>query len=311
MQRNLPVGIIVIAICAFFLAGGLLIFWGLLGWLIPGFQAGAASVIVIGLLVLGLGIFRIAVGWGLVQLRNWARIAAIVLVALDFVLNLIFGLVAVVALDVLLSAVRVTGAAPGWIPAVAVIGFLILLAISAVIIWYLLRTETVQAFEEGGFGQAGWVPPYDVGMVATDVASYGGGMIETEVASPAPPPPPPLSPQPEHKPIQRTMADRVTPAAAGWLHVRSGPRTGKSTTLSTTARTTLGRDGTRCELILEDPAVSAEHACVQWENGRFVLYDMASRNGTFVNDARVQRQALLDGDSIRIGNTTLVFKSVM
>jgi len=40
----------------------------------------------------------------------------------------------------------------------------------------------------------------------------------------------------------------------------------------------------------------------------FYLFDLASTNGTWVNDQRIYRLLLRDGDRIRLGSTILVFK---
>ena len=61
----------------------------------------------------------------------------------------------------------------------------------------------------------------------------------------------------------------------------------------------------RNEFILTDSNVSRVHAWVAYEQHRHVLYDAESRNGTFVNGARIQMQRLCDGDEIRLGTTAL------
>ena len=94
-----------------------------------------------------------------------------------------------------------------------------------------------------------------------------------------------------------------------WLVVKSGARAGKQFGLGR-GRNTIGRDGSRCDIVLDDGAVSAQHAQVNFENGQFAIYDLASLNGTFVNQQKVQRQLLMDDDMVRIGNTTFVFKKV-
>jgi pSer/pThr/pTyr-binding forkhead associated (FHA) protein len=55
------------------------------------------------------------------------------------------------------------------------------------------------------------------------------------------------------------------------------------------------------DLPVDNLAVSNYHARVYFEAGRLVVEDLASLNGTFVNDLRVERATLHDGDSIWIG----------
>jgi pSer/pThr/pTyr-binding forkhead associated (FHA) protein len=55
------------------------------------------------------------------------------------------------------------------------------------------------------------------------------------------------------------------------------------------------------DLPVDNLAVSNYHARVYYEAGRLVVEDLDSLNGTFVNDLRVERATLHDGDSIWIG----------
>jgi pSer/pThr/pTyr-binding forkhead associated (FHA) protein len=55
------------------------------------------------------------------------------------------------------------------------------------------------------------------------------------------------------------------------------------------------------DLPVDNLAVSNYHARVYVEAGRLVVEDLDSLNGTFVNDMRVERATLRDGDSIHIG----------
>ncbi len=50
-----------------------------------------------------------------------------------------------------------------------------------------------------------------------------------------------------------------------------------------------------------DLDASGAHAELRYEQGRWIVRDVGSRNGTFVNGARVQSQAVLDGDEIEFG----------
>jgi len=61
---------------------------------------------------------------------------------------------------------------------------------------------------------------------------------------------------------------------------------------------TIGRDRT-CELVLDNLSVSRKHARLLWERGRFVIEDLGSANGVFVNGKPVKRYTL--GPSIRVG----------
>jgi diguanylate cyclase (GGDEF)-like protein len=53
--------------------------------------------------------------------------------------------------------------------------------------------------------------------------------------------------------------------------------------------------------------VSRKHATVQAVLGRYYVVDMRSTNGTFVNEQKVERAKLLDGDQIRVGKTVLKY----
>lgn len=54
-------------------------------------------------------------------------------------------------------------------------------------------------------------------------------------------------------------------------------------------------------LVIDNPAVSHYHARVFQEEGRLMLEDFGSLNGTFVNGQRVKMVALKPGDSIAVG----------
>jgi len=71
--------------------------------------------------------------------------------------------------------------------------------------------------------------------------------------------------------------------------------------------TLLGR-GTDCDLRMVDPGVSRHHAELRVEDGQVVLVDLGSTNGTFVNGQPVRRVALVDGTTVTLGRTTMVFR---
>ena len=70
--------------------------------------------------------------------------------------------------------------------------------------------------------------------------------------------------------------------------------------------TTIGRHPDNAIQIL-DKVVSKEHAIVERVADRYVIRDLDSRNGTFVNQKRVHEMALRDGDEIMLGSMRLLF----
>ena len=70
---------------------------------------------------------------------------------------------------------------------------------------------------------------------------------------------------------------------------------------------TLGRSA-ECSLQLPAAGASRRHASVGWRDGRVLLRDLRSTNGTFLNGERVAGEAALaSGDRIRIGGFEIVY----
>ncbi len=59
------------------------------------------------------------------------------------------------------------------------------------------------------------------------------------------------------------------------------------------------------DLSVDNLAVSNYHAKIYYEAGRMVIEDLDSLNGTFVNDLRIERATLHDGDKVHIGKHTI------
>lgn len=80
--------------------------------------------------------------------------------------------------------------------------------------------------------------------------------------------------------------------------------------LSQTKVTVIGRQE-GCDLSLQHPSISRRHAEISFANGRYVLRDLASKNGTFLNDWRVEPGSihLLSGnETLRFGQVQFVFR---
>jgi len=69
--------------------------------------------------------------------------------------------------------------------------------------------------------------------------------------------------------------------------------------------------GAQSNITLHDEAVSLRHARITRRDASVYIQDDGSRNGTYVNDERVETPRLLeDGDHVTIGNTILKFSMV-
>jgi len=85
-----------------------------------------------------------------------------------------------------------------------------------------------------------------------------------------------------------------------------GPHAGK--TFRLTSEAVIGRDPS-CDIALpEDVKASRTHARIRREGTGFVIEDAGSTNGTFVNGRRVQKQALVPGDTVLIGTSSLLLE---
>src|SRR4051812_39855047 len=60
-------------------------------------------------------------------------------------------------------------------------------------------------------------------------------------------------------------------------------------------------------LKIANASVSRRHAMIEKDGDRFIIADLGSRNGTFVNDIPVKRRELQHGDRVRIGDSQFFF----
>ncbi len=64
------------------------------------------------------------------------------------------------------------------------------------------------------------------------------------------------------------------------------------------------------DVVLTDQYMSARHAVIRHEEGMFIIVDLDSTNGTYVNDQRCSKEELIDNDRVRVGRCELKFKSL-
>jgi len=85
-----------------------------------------------------------------------------------------------------------------------------------------------------------------------------------------------------------------------------GPLAGKRIDLADDEHT-VGR-GDKNDIIVNDPLASRVHAIFMRRGGVFLLEDLGSHNGTYVNDERILGARFLrSGDLIRVGRALLRF----
>jgi pSer/pThr/pTyr-binding forkhead associated (FHA) protein len=70
--------------------------------------------------------------------------------------------------------------------------------------------------------------------------------------------------------------------------------------------TTIGRSQSN-NVCVDSDRVSRHHAAIQWTGQHYILTDMGSRNGTYVNRERVRAHELVNGDVILVGDCQLRF----
>ncbi len=102
----------------------------------------------------------------------------------------------------------------------------------------------------------------------------------------------------------RVEAEEAPPRGCRLIIV-AGPDLGMEWAFKT-PEIVLGRDED-CDLMMSDIAVSRRHAKLALEGDHFVLHDLGSGNGTYLNGARIEREELSPGDEITVGERTLRF----
>ena len=92
-----------------------------------------------------------------------------------------------------------------------------------------------------------------------------------------------------------------------WVRVVEGFRAGRELILSGPAITIGRAEG--CEIALfGDQGVEKRHATIRLEGGRYLVEDLQTPGGTFVNGTRIRdRTPLRAGDEIRVGRSVLSF----
>jgi hypothetical protein len=146
--------------------------------------------------------------------------------------------------------------------------------------------------QQGAPSRAGAAMPLPPGVVAVATSGTGESFGQTVNQAYRPSP----------------MGGYAAPAGAAGsaLYVVEGADKGKQIPLPQNGALILGRSPGGGGVALNDPGISSQHCSVTFDGSAFVVKDLGSRNGVFVNNQKVGRQVLSGGDLIVIGSTRLL-----
>lgn len=110
----------------------------------------------------------------------------------------------------------------------------------------------------------------------------------------------------EYRPDRSALPVPAPKELRARLVVTEGPVKGKVFELL--PRTAVVGRRETCDLVIDDPSVSRRHAQLEYREGSFILRDLGSTNGVYVNGVRVQTKVLASGDIIKLGTTLCTFE---
>jgi len=200
---------------------------------------------------------------------------------------------------------------PFWVVAIIVgvlflLGLLLIILIVGIVIAKKRRKKAAGPSSEGGKPHPKPAPAPPVPS-PSPAASYAN-------PKPAPPPPMPVphvvaGDQGMTVDLSRTIAitadgDSFKPNY-GSIKFVSGPLSGQQFEIKADGDF-IGRDGGSSQIVIGDPRISKRHVWIGVRNGRVIIEDQNSRNGTFINDprsARITEQSLNSGDVVILGES--------
>jgi len=106
--------------------------------------------------------------------------------------------------------------------------------------------------------------------------------------------------------VEGTKQERPSRPGDACIVVIYGPELGRRISLGT-APFEIGRSS-KNDLFIDQESISRHHARITYDGvGSYLVTDLNSTNGTFVNDQQVKEQRLRDGDQVQIGRSILKF----
>jgi pSer/pThr/pTyr-binding forkhead associated (FHA) protein len=140
---------------------------------------------------------------------------------------------------------------------------------------------------------------YADAVAAPPAPSLQDTSLGVPAAPPPPPPPPPIPPPPP--------GSRSSGGALASFLVRTGSLKGQRLTVRTPV-VNIGRADYN-DFVITDESISTAHAKLQRREGVWILVDLESTNGSFIDGERVAGEAPLSpGSTVRLGEVSLVFE---
>ena len=137
------------------------------------------------------------------------------------------------------------------------------------------------------------------------VAAGGSAAAKTRLETA---PPPPLAGAPAGGRKTVLLSEVRKAPVVGWFVAMSGEQKGDDFRVRD-GQNLLGSSAD-CDIVIRDVTVSGHHASIRHKEERFILTDLDSTNGTFLNQGAesVAREDLKDNDTVRVGDVVLKFK---
>ncbi|HWD66170.1 MAG TPA: DUF3662 and FHA domain-containing protein [Solirubrobacteraceae bacterium] len=133
--------------------------------------------------------------------------------------------------------------------------------------------------------------------------------IQTRVVSPAD------SPVEEREDAGHTMVHSTAARVASPLQEDAAVRSQRAVLIVDGRRVVVGSSGAtigrsrQCDVVIDDPNVSRQHAEVRPRGGAWILTDLGSTNGSSLNGRRIDHPEVVQpGDEIEIGASTITFE---
>ncbi|MCD4693151.1 MAG: FHA domain-containing protein, partial [Calditrichales bacterium] len=244
-----------------------------------------------------LAAYHFSIAGGMFMLKNWARILYLV----NTWISIVF-----VGLGMLISLVMIFFTGP-----IALVNFLfnaIIVTINIFIVKYLYKSEIADLFTLNNQQSDSYSLASDFDDNITDEQS---GILENDtfgsVSSKIEIEPTYQSRQVEMDGKTKALEER-SPIIAMLIEDQKNGQYRNYDILK--KRTSIGRASTNDITIKNEQTLGRQHAHLIFKQGKFWIHDLASTNGTYVNGKKVEKHDLIEGDELRLGNLTFIFKTI-